>query len=128
MVSAGKLFDSLKGAGAKIAKSEGFLGDVVARTVPWGLTGAALGGGTEWAQGGSFWEGAKQGAMTGAMVGAGIQAYKTGFPKFSGAVTQAAGESKSVTALRRLAADNSKAKRLTAGAYKYGPNNSFMMR
>lgn len=77
MAAGAGLWNKVKGFGTSI-KSNSKLGNYVGRGVKWGAIGGAVGGTTEWAQGGSFFQGAAGGALTGASVGAGYTAFKAG--------------------------------------------------
>lgn len=68
----GNIWDEIGAGVGTAAKAYG------KRAAQWGGVGAAVGGTSEWAQGGSFWEGAKSGAFTGAMYGATARAVRVG--------------------------------------------------
>ena len=77
MASAKGMWKTITDFGGDIAKnSKG--SNYMSRAVKWGAVGGTVGGATEWAGGGSFFEGAKSGAFTGAAVGAGYTAFKAG--------------------------------------------------
>lgn len=83
---AGKgLWNSIKEFGGAVSANS-MRSNYIDRAVRWGAIGGAIGGASEWAQGGSFFEGVKSGALTGAVAGAGYTAYKAGRagpPKFT---------------------------------------------
>jgi hypothetical protein len=95
------------------------------RAIKWGAVGAGVGGVTEWAGGGSFFEGASGGAVRGALIGAGYSAFKAGthtatrvkgYGKsgFTGASSSRT-VSKQVIALQRARNETTKAQRYVTG-------------
>jgi hypothetical protein len=73
----GALMNTLQIAGAnirKVGKAGGYGGAAAAGA----LWGAGIGGAYEWANGGSFWSGARSGAAKGAMLTTGYRAAKVG--------------------------------------------------
>lgn len=65
-----RALDNIKSVGA----DGRYLESAIKGAAAWG----AVGGVTEWAQGGSFWEGAQSNLLTGAMAGAGSKAVRVG--------------------------------------------------
>jgi len=74
---AGGLWNKVKGFGQNVVKNSR-KANYINRAIKWGAIGGAVGGVAEWAQGGSFFEGAKSGALTGAVAGIGYTAFKAG--------------------------------------------------
>mgnify|MGYP000844146440 CR=1 FL=1 len=72
-----KLIDVLKTFKDNLVKNS-VMDNYVNRAVSWAIYGAGIGGVAAWAEGDSFWEGAKRGAFRGALAGAAYTAYKAG--------------------------------------------------
>jgi len=77
---AGPLWDTVSKFGKNVTKYSR-TSKYVDRAVKWGAIGGAVGGVSEWASGGSFFEGVKSGAFSGAVAGAGYTAIQAGLGK-----------------------------------------------
>lgn len=70
--------DTIK-QGIKNVRNYGFAnGEYVEAAIKGAVIWGAVGGVTEWSQGGSFWAGAKSNIISGALMGAGARAFKIG--------------------------------------------------
>ena len=113
-------------------KSVGAAGEYVEAAITGALTWGAVGGVTEWAQGGSFVGGVKQNLVSGALMGAGGRAIKVGGTGHDwsnagmGDVVKgySAGVSKQVEALQNLNQNVTKTKAATTLKGRYKPNNA----